>query len=245
MEILRKNRPSATLFNRRGFLTGVGATLLQGALIQPALARSRFASAHNLGGYPFTLGVASGDPLPDGIVLWTRLAPDPLRGGGMPHHAITVEWQIATDERMKKIVQRGATLAVPQLGHSVHVEVHGLKPSRWYWYRFKVGNEESPIGRTRTAPPRGAHVHNLRFAFVSCQQFAEGYYPALRRLSEEDLDFAIHLGDYIYEDTPRPDIIVRTHLPDVAEIFTIEDYRIRHAQYKSDPAVQAVHAAFP
>jgi len=242
MENLRKNRPSATLFNRRGFLTGVGATLLQGALIQPAL--SRFASAHNLGGYPFTLGVASGDPLPDGIVLWTRLAPDPLRGGGMPHHPIAVQWQIATDDRMKKIVQRGATLAVPELGHSVHVEVDGLKPSRWYWYRFKVGNEESPIGRTRTAPPRGAYVDHLRFAFVSCQHFVEGYFPALRRLSEEDLDFVIHLGDYIYENLDTTGTGVRTHLPD-AEIFTIEDYRIRYAQYKSDPALQAVHAAFP
>jgi alkaline phosphatase D len=241
MEILRKHSPSATLFNRRGFLTGVGATLLQGALIQPA--QARFASAHKLGGYLFTLGVASGDPLPDGIVLWTRLAPDPLRGGGMPHHPIAVQWQIATDDSMKKIVKRGATLAVPELGHSVHVEVDGLEPSRWYWYRFKVGKEESPIGRTRTAPPRGAYVDNLRFAFVSCQQFETGYYPALRRLSEEDLDFVIHLGDYIYEPPPS-NTGVRTHLPD-AEIFTIEDYRIRYAQYKSDPALQAVHAAFP
>ena len=239
MEILRKNSPSATLFNRRGFLTGVGATLLHGALIQPAL--SRFASAQKLGGYPFTLGVASGDPLPDGIVLWTRLAPDPLHGGGMPHHPIAVQWQIATDESMKKVVKHGASLAVPELGHSVHVEVDGLEPSRWYWYRFKVGNEESPIGRTRTAPPGGAFVDNLSFAFISCQHYGQGHYPALRRLAEEDLDFAIHLGDYIYES---PSTGVRTHLPE-AEIFTIEDYRIRHAQYKSDPALQAVHAAFP
>src|SRR4030095_16850791 len=142
-----------------------------------------------------------------------------------------------------KIVKRGATLAVPELGHSVHVEVDGLEPSRWYWYRFKVGNEESPIGRTRTAPARGAYVDNLRFAFVSCQHFEAGYYPALRRLSEEDLDFAIHLGDYIYENPPS-NTGVRTHLPD-AEIFTIEDYRIRYAQYKSDPAMQAVAAACP
>ena len=139
MEILRKNSPSATLFNRRGFLTGVGATLLQGALIQSAL--SRFASAQNLGGYPFTLGVASGDPLPDGIVLWTRLAPDPLRGGGMPHHPIAVQWQIATDDSMKKIVKRGATVNLDIHGCADIVRCppsirHRVGPSASYRYRL-------------------------------------------------------------------------------------------------------------
>src|SRR5688572_827031 len=241
MEILRKNSPSPTLFNRRGFLTGVGATLLQGALIQPAL--SRFASAQNLGGYPFTLGVASGDPLPDGIVLWTRLAPDPLHGGGMPHHPIAVQWQIAADENMQKVVKRGASLAIPELGHSVHVEVDGLEPSRWYWYRFRVGNETSPVGRTRTAPAVGS-VEALKFAFVSCQHYAQGLYYAHKHLAEENLDFAVHLGDYIYEGRTTTSAVGRLHLPD-HEITSVEDYRIRHAQYRSDPYLQAVHARFP
>src|SRR4051812_23405016 len=128
---------------------------------------SRFASAQRLGGYPFTLGVASGDPLPDGVVLWTRLAPDPLNGGGMPQRSVAVEWQIATDERMQQVVQRGAVLATPQLGHSVHVEVSGLQPSRWYYYQFKAGPDTTPVARTKTAPPAGFALNQMRFAFIS------------------------------------------------------------------------------
>jgi alkaline phosphatase D len=240
MEILRKHSPpSLGLFSRRGFLTGAGATLLQATLMQQAI--PRFASAQRLGGYPFTLGVASGDPQPDGVVLWTRLAPDPLNGGGMPQRPVAVEWQIATDQAMQQVVQRGAVLATPELAHSVHVEVFGLEPSRWYWYQFKTGTDVSRVGRTRTAPPFGTSVDRLRFAFVSCQHFSNGFYPALLRMSEEDLDFAVHVGDYIYEGAATG---VRTHLP-THEIFSLDDYRTRHAQYKTDPALQAVHANFP
>jgi len=242
MEILRKSKTAPALFGRRGFLTGVGATLLQAGLAEHTV--SKFASAQNLGDYPFKLGVASGDPTANGIVLWTRLAPKPLEGGGMPQHPIAVQWQIATDDRMDKIVQRGAVLAVPELGHSVHVEVNGLQPSRWYWYQFKVGNEYSEIGRTRTAPPFGSAVDQLKFAFVSCQHFAQGRYHAHKHMAEEDLDFAVHLGDYIYEGAANSMIPGRSHLP-THEITSIEDYRIRHAQYRSDPHLQAVHAAYP
>ena len=130
----------------------------------------------------------------------------------MPHHPIAVQWQIATDDRMARIVQRGAVLAVPELGHSVHVEVEGLQPARWYWYQFKVGNEYSPIGRTRTAPAFGS-LEPLSFAFVSCQHFAQGFY------------YAVHLGDYIYEG-PANSVIQRSHLP-THEITSVDDYRIR------------------
>jgi alkaline phosphatase D len=241
MEILRKSKPVPALFNRRGFLTGVGTTLLGTTLAGHAV--SKFASAQNLGGYPFTLGVASGDPTPDGIVLWTRLASNPLDGGGMPHHPIAVQWQIATDERMDKIVQRGAVLAIPELGHSVHVEVNGLQPSRWYWYQFKVGNEYSEIGRTRTAPPFGSAVAQLRFGFVSCQHYANGFYHSHKHMAADDLDFAVHLGDYIYEGASNS-AIGRVHAP-THEITTIEDYRIRYGQYKSEQNLRAVHAAYP
>jgi alkaline phosphatase D len=240
MEILGRSRPAGALFGRRGFLTGVGATLLHTALAEQRL--SRVASAQGLGDDPFTLGVASGDPTPDGVVLWTRLAPKPLEGGGMPAHPIAVQWRVATDDRMQKIVQRGAVLAVPELAHSVHVEVSGLQPSRWYWYQFKVGNEYSPIGRTRTAPPAGSS-ESLRFAFVSCQHYANGFYYAHRHLARENLDFAVHLGDYIYEGAATS-IVGRPHLP-AYEIASIEDYRIRYGLYKSDPDLKAVHAAFP
>ncbi len=101
---------------------------------------------------PFQLGVASGDPAPDGVVIWTRLASNPLEGGGMPNEAVPVRWEVATDEGFSKIVKKGTTLAMPQLGHSVHIEVDGLKPFHWYFYRFHTGKETSPIGRTRTAP---------------------------------------------------------------------------------------------
>lgn len=240
MQILRRSSASPGLFSRRGFLTGAGATLVYSALAPFSFPRA--ASAQRIGDYPFTLGVASGDPTSDGVVLWTRLAPRPLEGGGMPQHPIAVRWQIALDERMESIVQRGAVLARPELGHSVHVEVEGLDSSRWYWYRFLVDNEESPIGRTRTAPAPGSE-EALRFAFVSCQHFAQGRYHAHKHLSEESLDFAVHLGDYIYEGRATSPV-GRPHLPDV-EITSVDDYRIRYALYKSDPHLQAVHARFP
>src|SRR6058998_1501325 len=104
---------------------------------------------------PFTLGVASGDPLPDGVVLWTRLAPDPLHGGGMPNQPVDVDWLVARDEAMKDVARTGTASATPDLAHSVHVDVNGLDPNRMYWYRFRAGGLESPIGRTRTAPPAG------------------------------------------------------------------------------------------
>jgi alkaline phosphatase D len=240
MEIVKKSSPKPTVFSRRGLLTGTGATLVYGALAP--IGFSRVASAQSFGDYPFNLGVASGDPTSDGVVLWTRLAPRPLDGGGMPQNPVAVQWQIATDERMQRVVQRGAALALPELGHSVHVEVDGLQPSRWYWYQFKVGHETSPIGRTRTAPARGS-TDALRFAFVSCQHYAQGFYNAHKHLAEENLDFAVHLGDYIYE-RPASSPIGRAHLPD-HEITSIDDYRIRHALYRSDPHLQAVHEAFP
>ncbi|MBX5460457.1 MAG: alkaline phosphatase D family protein [Steroidobacteraceae bacterium] len=229
------------VFGRRGFLTGAGAALLHTAVSAQTL--STFASPERLGAYPFTLGVASGEPTSDGFVLWTRLAPQPLQpDGGMPRRPVPVRWRIALDENMRKVVRRGVALAMPELAHSVHVEVQGLQPSRWYWYQFEVGREESAIGRTRTAPRFGAHTRQLAFAFASCQNYVNGYFPAYRRLAEEDLDFIVHLGDYIYEGAGGAG--VRAHLP-AAEIMSLEDYRVRHALYKSDLALHAAHAVFP
>src|SRR5262245_9596103 len=145
--------------SRRSFLIGVGA--FSGLAITgqfPSLSQTKFSAD------PFSLGVASGDPLPDSVVLWTRLAPDPLNGGGMPPSAVSVKWEIAEDEQMKKIVQRGSVSASPEFGHSVHVEVRGLKPSHCYWYRFMSGSAVSPIGRTRTAPAYTARLAHLALA---------------------------------------------------------------------------------
>src|SRR3989442_12238631 len=147
---------------------------------------------------PFMLGVASGDPLPDGVVLWTRLAPDRLHGGGVPTQSVDVDWVVARDEVMKDVVRTGTASAIPDLAHSVHVDVSGLEPNRVYWYRFRAGGMESPIGRTRTAPPAGA-VLNLRFAFASCQNYAHGYYTAHAAIAGEDLHVVLFLGAYIHE----------------------------------------------
>lgn len=233
------NRPQPAL-SRRSFLTG-GLTLcgLFGARLSTGVGLdqdTRFQAS------PFTLGVASGDPTSDGVVLWTRLAPDPLNGGGMPPRAVRVDWQVALDDRMTKVVRRGRAFAVPAWGHSVHVEVTRLEPDRWYWYQFRAGNELSPIGRTRTLPRRGASVDRLRFAFASCQHFEMGFFTAYEHLAGEDLDMVFHLGDYIYEGKG---IEGRVRIHAGPEIMTLDDYRNRHAQYRSDPGLQAAHAAFP
>jgi alkaline phosphatase D len=148
--------------------------------------------------YPFALGVASGDPLPDGVLLWTRLAPDPLNGGGLPMQAIEVGWELAADDRFRQIVQKGTVLARPELAHAVHVEVTGLAPARSYWFRFRAGSEVSAVGRTRTAPAFDATPARVAFANVGCNRYEDGYFTAYRHLAREELDFVFHSGDYIY-----------------------------------------------
>lgn len=230
---------------RRGFLISAGA--LTGLAIASQWPR-RVIAQPKFSDYPFSLGIASGDPLPDGVVLWTRLAPDPLNGGGMPQQNVTVQWQIAADESMRQVLKRGTATATPELAHSVHVDVRGLQPARWYWYQFKVGNEVSPVGRTRTAPARGDRLNQLNFAFCSCQAWDSGFYSAYRRMAEEDLDLVFHLGDYIYENGIDATGGVRNvRLPGQfrQETVTLERYRLQHALYKTDPDLQRVHALFP
>ena len=153
-----------------------------------------------------------------------------------------MQWQIASDDRLARVVQSGRTFASPEWGHSVHVEVSGLEPHRWYWYQFRVGNELSPVGRTRTFPREQSPVDRLRFAIASCQHYEAGLFTAYKHMADEDLDFVMHLGDYIYEN-PGRDNFVRKHVG--GELMTVDDYRNRYAQYRSDPALQAVHALFP
>jgi alkaline phosphatase D len=192
---------------------------------------------------PFTLGVASGEPRPEGVVLWTRLAREPLNGGGMPQRDLEVEWEVAEDERFSKVVARGTALSTPRLAHSVHITLDTLRPARWYWYRFRFGRGLSPMGRTRTAPAAGSQPDHFRFAFVSCQDYQAGLYTAYEHLAGEDLDLVVHLGDYIYEYGVRPDHPVRKH--EGPEVTDLEGYRNRHALYRSDPHLQRAHASFP
>lgn len=222
-------------YSRRSFLRGA-AGLAAAALLPAAHAQPRF------GRYPFSLGVASGYPLPDGIVLWTRLAPDPLTGGGMAPRSVAVGWEVAADEAFRLVVRRGKAIAAPGFAHAVHVEVNGLEPARWYWYRFHAGAETSAVGRTRTAPAAGAAAERMRFAFASCQQYEQGHYAAYRHMAAEDLDLVVHLGDYIYESSWGR-AHVRSH--EAGEPITLAEYRNRYACYKSDPDLQAAHAAFP
>lgn len=233
--------------DRRRFLALASGTTFAAMLGAPVLsAGPAWAVTTRLRDNPFRLGVASGEPYDNGVLLWTRLAIDPFAPdgkGGMPDRNVAVDWQVSEDSGFGKPVASGTTNATPQLGHSVHVEVSGLRPDRVYWYRFRTGDYVSPIGRTRTAPAPDAVLTSLSFAFASCQSFPDGHYTALRHMAGEDVDFVVHLGDYIYEGSGQGSI-GRGHLP-AAETFSLADYRVRHAQYKSDPNLQAAHAAFP
>ena len=233
--------------SRRHFLGTTGAATLAlwaaGASASPAWAQPRFR------GDPFRLGVASGDPHPDGVVLWTRLAPDPLAvdgRGGMPDRKVNVRWQVAEDEGFGRVVRQGHTFATPELGHSVHAEVSGLQPGREYFYRFRTANDFSPVGRARTAPAPGARVDELAFAFASCQAWYLGFYTAYRHMAAEDLDFVVHLGDYLYEHGVGENAGVRGMQLDAQyqrETVTLPEYRNRYALTRLDADLQAAHAA--
>src|SRR5688572_7158435 len=188
------------MFTRRQLLTGAAAAA--GAAALPAVPTASTASAGRSAG-PFALGVASGDPLPDGVVLWTRLIADAGgRAGAWYRRPVEVGWQIARDERFRRVVRTGRTAARPELAHSVHVDARGLEPGRDYFYRFRALGELSPVGRTRTAPHRRHQLAALSLGIVNCQDLQNGYWPAYWGLAEEDLDVVLHLGDYIYEYDP-------------------------------------------
>ncbi|WP_227380039.1 alkaline phosphatase D family protein [Haladaptatus halobius] len=229
--------------NRREFLqtaTGVAGLTTFGT-IGLTTAKSDSGSVND---NPFTLGVASGDPLPDSVVLWTRLARKPLQAdGGMPDKKTPVNWKVATRENMQQVVKDGTAYARPEHAHSVHVEPEGLKPNTEYYYQFQVGAAKSPVGRTKTAPTADMNVNEFDFAFASCQNYPSGYYTSHKHLAEEDLDVAFHLGDYIYEGDAQGSL-GRGYEPQ-HECKSLADYRIRHAQHKTDPNLQDAHAAFP
>lgn len=231
--------------DRRGFIQAGGSVALLAGLSHAPL------WAKPLGANPFTLGVAAGDPWSDGFVIWTRLAPRPLdEHGGMPMLQVPVLWEISEDEGFTRVVQRGKVIAIPELAHSVHVEVTGLRPHRHYWYRFATaGTDTSTIGRARTAPAANALVKQLRIGVGGCQHYEMGYFDAWGHLaSEPDIDLIFHYGDYIYEYAATPlgprqhgGNTVRQHIGD--EIYSIDDYRRRYAQYKCDAHLQAAHAS--
>ncbi|WP_322760113.1 alkaline phosphatase D family protein [Frankia sp. Cr2] len=223
---------------RRGFLAVSGLSAAGIATASLPAARIR---TPKINGYPFTLGVASGEPTSHGVVLWTRLAPSPLDpDGGMPNSNYKVRWIVADDCNLKHVVRTGVATATPEWAHSVHVEVEGLLPAWDYYYAFEIDGERSPIGHTRLAPGAGWNIPAMKIAHVSCQNFEEGYYRAYRDIAEQDLDIVFHLGDYIYESNPRPG---RSRLHSNTEPYDLAGYRVRLSQYKTDPDLQAAHAA--
>ena len=229
------SRPSlSSPLSRRGFLAFAGAGGAATAAAYYGYSAAPAWAGTNLPADPFKLGVASGDPTPDGFVLWTRLVPDPLAAdgkGGMPAEQVPVTWQVATDPDLRDVIKAGNVRATPELGHSVHPEVSGLQPGRDYWYRFRVGDAVSTIGHARTAPAAGSTPAQVMFALASCQSLPSSRrYAAYRAMLNDDLDLVVHVGDYTYER--RND-------------ETLADFRTNHARYKLSPDLQAAHAQFP
>ena len=222
----------------------LGAARLAGlaaacALPTPALSRAAGSAA-----YPFSLGVASGSPLPGSVILWTRILANPLDAQSTAPVALSVRWEVAHDQAFSRIAAKGTAIAVPALAHSVHVDVSGLQPERWYFYRFILGDAVSPVGRTRTAPAPDAMPALLKMAVASCQHWEFGSYAAHRHIAAAAPDLVAFLGDYIYEwgaySLQHPASARR-----VDESFTLAEYRARYAQYKSDADLQAAHLAAP
>jgi len=230
--------------SRRRFLAGAGLA----AIAAPGVARLALAQPGRAGN-PFSLGVASGAPRSDGFVLWTRLAPEPLSTnpetpGGMSGGDVTLRYEIANDDAMKDVVRHGAATAEQKFAYSVHLDTAGLQPGRPYWYRFQSGDAVSPIGRAITLPAPGTSLDALRFGFVSCANYEHGYFSAYRHLTDENPEFVLFLGDYIYETIEENRPIVRRH-SDGVEAATLPTYRNRYAQYRLDPDLARLHAQVP
>jgi alkaline phosphatase D len=250
--------PKGPVMERRTFLVGVVAAALaaacsgddpddgagsEGSPNGDAAAADLPPLPDSLPASPFALGVASGDPLPDSVILWTRLVAEPLAdGGGMPAAPVPVSWEVATDEDFDDVVAEGTTSPEPALPHSVHVDAADLEPDTEYWYRFTVGDLTSPVGRTRTAPTGDAAVDRLRFAFASCQDQQEGHWTAHEHLAAEDLDLVFFLGVYISVVDPTTDAVRPGGTPEPVDLAS---YRLRHGEYRSDARLQAAHARFP
>lgn len=203
--------------------------------------------------YPFALGVAAGDPAPDGFVIWTKLSPDPMGSGmhqGAPPYPLPVQWEVAEDSGFRTVAAKGEAWARPEIGHAVHVEVSGLKPDRPYWYRFTLGSDRSLRGKARTLPATGAAIETARFAVCGCQNYEDGYFGAYRHLAQEsDLAFVYHYGDFFYEyaqdyewdKNGQPTAPVRRHA--FRELYSLDDYRRAYAQYLLDMDLQAARAS--
>ncbi|MFF8270804.1 alkaline phosphatase D family protein [Streptomyces sp. NPDC016562] len=238
--------PTSAHPRRRTVVLGAAAT----AALAP-LTSLGTPAAHAAGTGPaFLHGVASGDPLPDGVLLWTRVTPAPeaVPGSGLGA-PVQVDWEVAVDKAFSRTVAAGSVTASAATDHTVKVDVRGLRPQTPYWYRFSAGSAVSPVGRTLTTPGHDATTAGVRFGVVSCANWESGYFSAYRHLAARtDLHAILHLGDYLYEYQsgayPKAEEVVRPHEPR-HEIVTLADYRTRHGAYKTDADLQALHHAHP
>jgi alkaline phosphatase D len=230
--------------NRRTFLRS--SAVAGGALLVPAgLAATASAAVPQ-----FAHGVASGDPLPDRVLLWTRVTPSPeaTPGSGLGP-AVEVRWEVARDPAFADVVAAGSVTTGPQRDHTVKADAAGLAPGTAYHYRFLLDGVASASGRTRTAPAPDADVAGLKLGLVSCSNWQAGYFSSYRHLAARaDLDGVLHVGDYLYEypvgGYGARGVTIRPHVP-AHEMLTLADYRQRHALYKTDPDLSALHAAVP
>jgi alkaline phosphatase D len=237
--VRRDGRPAAAPYvdrvpdlPRRRFLAGLGAAAAAPAL--PALHRAALAAPAQPDAAPFDWGVASFDPTPDSVLLWTRL--DPAAGGDGPS---ALRWTLARDEGLTDAVATGEVLASPATGHCATAVVDGLDDGRWWFFAFTAPDgRRSAVGRTRTLPRAGQH---LRLAVASCARFADGGFAAYRAIAERDVDVVVHVGDYVYTDGFAGE---RPHDPP-HRVVTLADYRTRYAQHRADPDLQALHARHP
>ena len=240
------SKSNGSVLSRRKFITGTGrvaAFTALGFASAPAILKAKDR------GFAFQYGVASGDPLPDGAIIWTRVTPmaGALPGSGIGG-AAEVRWEVSADPRFMRKAARGEVITSAAADHTVKVDVRGLAPGRTYYYRFFFKNEVSRVGRFRTAPAADFAAPNIRFGLASCSNYEGGYFAAYRHMAlRNDLDFILHVGDYIYEYESggygAGPAIGRVHDP-ITEIVTLQDYRRRHAVYKLDPDLQALHAAY-
>lgn len=234
--VVTPNTPSSRT-TRRQLLQYATASAASLGLADRAWSQPRFDTD------PFKLGVASGSPSHNTVVLWTRLVQTGLFGGNaLSGQSIPVRWELAHDAQFTNLVQSSQVIAISDLAHSVHVEPTGLEPDRWYYYRFRAGEAISPTGRTRTFPAPDTSPNKLRLAFASCQRWEHGYFSAYRHMRDENLDAVVFLGDYIYE-YPTTGNAVR--IPSGGWVLTLDDYRARYALHKGEADLQAMHAACP
>ncbi len=227
---------------RRTFLrrsVSLATLLAASTLSASAFGATRLA---RVSGNPFYLGVASGDPRPDSVVIWTRLARETLGNTLSRNEPVTVDYEISDTAKFSVISRKGSAAALPELGYSVHVDLQGLNPGKEYFYRWMIGGEVSSVGRTKTAPAVDATPDVFRLGFASCQQYEHGYFTALDHMAKENFDLIVHLGDYIYEETWGANNVRHHNAP---EIYTLDDYRARYELYKRDPDLQAAHASAP